>query len=238
MNEFERYWTTSVDQRAIQPRQMVRNRKELRKHLGRLLPKRTDAPVCEIGCGFGRNVRALLELGYTNVTGVDISPEQVKMGREVLGLTCLQVADGLEWLKSGRSYECILLLDVLEHFDVSGGTALLCAAYQALAPGGRLIVRVPNLASPFAAYYHGDVTHKMGLTKTSIAQVFRMAGIVEDMEVIPTPPVCNCPGNCVRKIAWHGLINPVLWILTTIIYGRRFAGVHTPNLIGTVVKRR
>lgn len=237
MNEFEHYWSTSVDQRAIQPRQLVRNRKELGKYLGRLLPKRTDAPICEIGCGFGRNVRALLDLGYSNVTGVDISPEQIKIGRETLGLSCLHVADGLEWLKSGRSYECILLLDVLEHFDLAKGTELLSAAYQGLVAGGRLIVRVPNLACPFAAYYHGDVTHKMGLNKASIAQVFRMAGIAEDMEVIPTPPVCNCAANCIRKIAWHCLVNPALWLLTTIIYGRKFAGVHTPNLIGSVVKR-
>ena len=41
-----------------------------------------DASILEIGCGTGRNLVGLVNAGYTNVSGVEISAKAVAVGRE------------------------------------------------------------------------------------------------------------------------------------------------------------
>jgi hypothetical protein len=41
-----------------------------------------------------------------------------------------------------------------------------------LVPGGRIIFRVPNMASPLGMYnFYGDISHVTGLNKISIKQL-------------------------------------------------------------------
>ena len=37
-----------------------------------------DANIVELGCGQGRNIKALKDLGYTNVIGVEINSENIE----------------------------------------------------------------------------------------------------------------------------------------------------------------
>lgn len=45
-------------------------------------PLNKDAPILELGCGSGRNLKILREMGFSNLKGVDFSPTQVKFCRE------------------------------------------------------------------------------------------------------------------------------------------------------------
>ena len=80
------------------------------------LPTARDATIVDVACGYGRLLRFFTQRGYTNVTGVDVSPEQVAIGRRVHA-NVLQ-GDVLEFLE-GRpgSFALITAFDVLEHLD-------------------------------------------------------------------------------------------------------------------------
>src|SRR5712672_2207231 len=47
------------------------------------LPVDKTAPILEVACGYGRLLYFFKQRGYTNVTGVDISPSQVVVARQV-----------------------------------------------------------------------------------------------------------------------------------------------------------
>jgi SAM-dependent methyltransferase len=55
--------------------------------VNRVIPK--DEKILEVGCGVGRNLAALVDAGFTNVEGVEISPHAIKLLRE----TYPQLAD-------------------------------------------------------------------------------------------------------------------------------------------------
>src|SRR5437868_2611446 len=47
------------------------------------LPDRKDAAILDLACGYGRLLFFFKERGYTNVTGVDISPSQIAVAKQV-----------------------------------------------------------------------------------------------------------------------------------------------------------
>ncbi len=48
------------------------------------LPERKDAFILDKACGNGKLLHFLKQRGYANLIGVDISPEQVQIARQVL----------------------------------------------------------------------------------------------------------------------------------------------------------
>jgi SAM-dependent methyltransferase len=95
-------------------------------------------PVLDLGCGPGRLVVALAELGILAL-GVDVSPHAIRQasarGACVL---CRSVFDPLP--REGQ-WHAALLLD--GNVGIGGDpTALLCRAAQLIAPDGRLVVEV------------------------------------------------------------------------------------------------
>ena len=76
-----------------------------------------------------------------------------------------------------RRFDRVVLFDVLEHFSPDAAVALLEGIGGVLAPAGRIVVRVPNVASPFGLNLQfNDVTHRTAFTPGSLAQVARAAG--------------------------------------------------------------
>ena len=119
------------------------SRKRLSWIVDRLRP---DDDVLEVGCGTGYMIcRPLARLGY-RVRGVDLDASSVAHGRELLA------AEGLdpEVLSVGdlQSIEgrpsVIIVSEVLEHLHDAELDALLGEIRARLAPGGRLLVTVPN----------------------------------------------------------------------------------------------
>ena len=49
------------------------------------LPADKDARIVDLACGAGSPLHFFRERGYANVAGVDISPEQVALSRQVTG---------------------------------------------------------------------------------------------------------------------------------------------------------
>ncbi|HEX8903551.1 MAG TPA: class I SAM-dependent methyltransferase, partial [Longimicrobiaceae bacterium] len=89
----------------------------LRARVGEWLPADRSAPVLDIGCGSGYFLHLLDELGYTDVTGVDVSPEQVEIARKNCPRATVLLGDARELLKAnpGR-FQLITGFDFVEHF--------------------------------------------------------------------------------------------------------------------------
>ncbi len=130
------------DNRVERPRWPWRNPRKERRSLdwhgqGRLL---------DFGCGGGAFLQRMHRQGW-QVTGLDVSPAAVRRVREGLGLPVLLGSLPHPELRPG-SLDVITMWHSLEH--VHRPMAILEEAYRLLAPGGKLLVAVPNIDSlPF-----------------------------------------------------------------------------------------
>lgn len=137
------------------------------------LPK--NAKILDVGCGYGALINTLLKQQYTQVTGIDISPEQIQIAKNQLKLAkYVQVSEAHNFLEQQKQqFDVIIALDLIEHFNKTELVQFLQLITQSLTPNGMLICRTPNAdalyASPYAA---GDYTHETILNASSAIQVF------------------------------------------------------------------
>ena len=139
------------------------------------LPPDRKAKIVDLGCGKGFVVQFLLREGYENVLGVDVSPEQVEFGKN-LGLPVVH-ADALSFLRDNKGFDLVICTDLVEHLGKDEIVDLLRAIYDALAPGGSVIVRTINCSSILASNArYTDFTHETGFTERSLRQVLVACG--------------------------------------------------------------
>lgn len=142
------------------------------------------APVVEIGCGDGAFMREMRSAGFADVSGVDLSPSYF----EAPGRHTGDAEPFLEALQDG-SLGGVVALDVFEHIPVDRLETLCRLIARKLKPGGQLVFRVPNLASPLALYnQHGDLSHVTAFTEVSAGQLAFDAGMT--VVAIHPEPLC------------------------------------------------
>lgn len=115
-----------------------------------LHPYVEDGSLLEVGCGSGRYLDLMRELGWKRVVGVDFSQRAVEQAREALGLEVFwgELKDaGLE----ADSFDAVSLSHTLEH--VPDPVGFLRDTWRVLKPGGRLAVIVPNVESLASRVY-------------------------------------------------------------------------------------
>jgi SAM-dependent methyltransferase len=90
-------------------------RQVIREHF----PADRNAKILDLGSGHGAFVYFIREAGYTNVIGVDRSPEQVAEA-ERLGIAGIHEGDLMKTLKSlpEISQDVVIAFDVVEHFTM------------------------------------------------------------------------------------------------------------------------
>ncbi len=172
---------------------------------------RPGMSVLEIGCGTGQFLAYLAAKGLTDFEGVDHDPAL----RDVVPAAVrdkLAIVDLNDYLAqaqvAGRRFDRVVLFDVLEHFTPYAGLDLLEAVAAVLAPAGRVMVKVPNVASPWgAAYQYGDLTHRTAFTPGSLRQLAQTAGF----QVVACYP--HREGSPVRQgldRVFHGLLGKLV----------------------------
>ncbi|MEE8393668.1 MAG: class I SAM-dependent methyltransferase [Rhodospirillales bacterium] len=135
--------------------------------------------VLEIGSGTGEFLAYLKHKGVENFIGVEQDARAVEvMDRELAGH--VRVSDVWEFLDGGcgEPFDRVVMLDVLEHFDHFEGAELLSRLKTVMKEDGLLVIRVPNMSSPWGGVYQfGDLTHKAAYTPDSIKQLGLAAGL-------------------------------------------------------------
>lgn len=107
------------------------------------------ARVLDLGCGQGLLGSLLLARGPVRYTGIELSARDADRARVALG------ASGRATIVCGDLREqafptadAVVLLDVLHYLDAAAQDAVLARACAALAPGGRLLLRVGDAGAP------------------------------------------------------------------------------------------
>lgn len=157
--------------------------------LGPWLPMDRSAIILDVGCGEGALMAFLKEKGYKNLSGFDISPENVAICHR-LGFSSVQQFDVLH-LKKYSSVECfdvIFAVDILEHLPKQAAAEFLEQIREKLKLGGYVIIQTPNMGSVLSCLYrYGDLSHEFGLTEQSALNLLTIAGFATDkIEIRPS----------------------------------------------------
>lgn len=103
---------------------------------------RQPGPVLDIGCGGGSFLHAIEKQGHT-VYGSDISQKAARTALTQYGIPATCASLPHLPFRAG-SFSVVTMFHVLEH--LADPMAALEAAWHLLAPGGRVVVQVPNAA--------------------------------------------------------------------------------------------
>ena len=170
------------------------------------LPEDKGAAIVDLACGGGKLLHFLKDRGYNRLQGVDISPEQVRLARQVIPE--VKESDILDYLVEHRDcFDVILGLDIIEHFQKDEALRFLEGCCSALKPNGRLILQTPNADSPFyGAIRYGDFTHEICFTPNSITRLMQLCGF-RDIEVREQGPIPwgYSAMSTARFAVWQGI---------------------------------
>jgi 2-polyprenyl-3-methyl-5-hydroxy-6-metoxy-1,4-benzoquinol methylase len=169
------------------------------------VPADRTLPVLDIGCGYGFALRALRNLGFTQLQGLEISAEQAERCRKA-GFAVVVTENTIEWLKQHPGqFAFIVLLDVLEHVPIQFQIDLMRAVYAALAPGGKVVLTVPNAnAILFGRWRYNDYTHFSSFTEHSLYFVLKNAGF-ENIWMDTSKGIGRFPHRLWRRSNWPGV---------------------------------
>lgn len=200
-----------------------------------ILPKLSGfektARIFDLGCGSGSLLMALKQAGYSQVAGMDLSEEQVKMAHS-MGVTEVVLGDAMQYLRdTTEGFDVITGMDIIEHFTKDELVELLQLIQSKLNAGGVAIFRTPNMDAPVAsAFALGDFTHENYLNASSAEQVMLSCGFQEVAVLPSTMRVNGIVKEIIRRIAydWLELILK-LQLFATARSTRKV--LFTPNLI-------
>lgn len=177
---YDRYVSTHVLTRKALPTtaSVAARIPKLRALYGRYLPAAKSTPILDAGCGHGTLLHWLQAEGFAGAEGVDVSAEQIELGRS-LGIRNLHVGSLEDHLRQRPgAYGAIFMRDVLEHIPRHDVCSVLGLCARSLHPEGVLVVQVPNADSPFfGRIRYGDFTHQAAYNKSSLSQLFLLAGL-------------------------------------------------------------
>jgi 2-polyprenyl-3-methyl-5-hydroxy-6-metoxy-1,4-benzoquinol methylase len=197
------------------------------------LPRDLSAPVLEVACGGGRLLHLLKRLGYTDVSGVDLSPEQVALSRQVLPEERVHHEDVIAFLEQHKGqFHLIIGLDIVEHFEKDECLRFLDACREGLGPGGRLVLQTPNAGCFWGAEHrYNDFTHEIGFNPNSLTRILSLVGF-EGVVTRELGPVPHGVFSSVRWVLWRILrLKLMLWNLVEI--GDSGSGVFTRNFLAS-----
>lgn len=199
-------------------------------------PASRDATILEVGCGYGALLHVARAAGYTKLSGIDGSPEQVAAAA-ALGIAGVREGDLLTALADlpPESHDAVVAFDVIEHLTKDELVGFTDQVLRVLKPGGRWIIHVPNAASPFfGAVRYGDLTHELAFTSESLAQLVLASGFreVQSYEDRPIPHGLKSWG---RAVLWR-LLRRLLGFYLMVEVGAANQPILTQNLLAVAVK--
>lgn len=192
------------------------------------LPPDPAARFLDLGCGAGLMLDALRLAGYKNSIGVDISSQAVAAARE-RGHTVVHDEITHFLRTSPDSWDCISLIDVIEHFSPDVSHELLRLIAARLSGLGLLILRTPNALSPWAAHYrYDDLSHKAMYTPNALAALLSLSGF-RVHAILDASPYVHSPLSAARWILWKCIFLG-LAVYNLAETGSTHGGIYTRNM--------
>ncbi len=147
-------------------------RREVLKKLVSLAAPDHKSAILEIGCSGGSLMQELRNGGYTELTGIDISPEAIALCRK-RNLGDVRVMDAQQPEFPCASFDVITASDVLEH--LADAPRAVAAWRQLLRPGGTMMVFVPAFNLLWSG--HDEINHHYRRYRAGeLASLLRAAG--------------------------------------------------------------
>ena len=235
---YERYAETRPHHAApASAQQMLRGRAEaFRKFFLPILPTEKDAPILDVGCGYGEFLYFVQANGYSNAYGIDLNARQVEAGSS-LGVLNLRCGDGRKFLaEKPESFAFISAIDVLEHIPKAQVLDYLGLVHAALLPGGTFLCQVPNLAAFYTPLFYMDFSHETPFTASSLKQALELAGFGQ-VRVAPMGPVIHGAKSALRFLLWKAIAAGLRFV-QTVEGGPRshLDSIYTAAIYGTAVK--
>lgn len=197
-----------------------------------------SAKCVDLACGTGELLFHLQALGYTRVTGVDLSSDVLQAAKPFVRYAELVRADVIEFLEAQppNSIGLLTAMNIVEHLPKADLVRFFSAVDRALAPGGQLIMTVPNAVSPFGTIpRYWDITHETSFSPNSIRQLFTAAGFSATPTFHEVGPVPHGVPSAVRFILWK-LIRELIRLRLVIESGSARSDVFTMDMIVSGVK--
>ena len=168
------------------------------------LPKHNkDLKILDLACGHGKLIYALKKSGYTSVSGVDVSKEQVAVANKA-GLEVKQ-QDLKAFIESSakKSYDIIFMMDILEHFEKAEILSVLDSVHSLLKDDGMLVLHIPNGVGIFGMKaMYGDFTHHTAFTPQSIRQILLVCNFNQVRSFEDKPQIHGIK-SFIRSIIWR-----------------------------------
>lgn len=178
-----------------------------RPYLDRLVrdhfPADRQAAILDLGCGHGAILWAATRAGYTDLQGVDASPEQVAAAQQI-GVKGVRLGDLDAALATtpDASQDVVILFDLLHYFTPQRQFDIADQVHRVLRPGGRWIVHVPNGEALFGARMrYWDYLATGAFTRASIDQLMRGCGFAE-VRCFEDTPVVHGAASAARWVVW------------------------------------
>ncbi len=142
-----------------------------------ILPEDKGAAILDVGCGFGHVLDNLRSLGYTNLSGIDISDEAILHCHNI-NLNVEQISSLEDFFsKNTKKYDFIIMTHVIEHINKEEIIKTLTEIKNTLTATGALYLTTPNAQSNTGSYWmFEDFTHTTIFTSGSLIYVLRSAG--------------------------------------------------------------
>jgi 2-polyprenyl-3-methyl-5-hydroxy-6-metoxy-1,4-benzoquinol methylase len=177
-----------------------------RYYLKGWFPANKEANMLDVACGGGKLLYLYQRLGFINLSGVDISPEQVQLARQITpNVTEASVLDFLD--SRFDAYDFISGLDIVEHLYKPEVLNFIDLCHHSLKSGGRLVLQTPNADSPLAmSMRYGDFTHEVVFNSNSLTRLLALAGF-KDIEVreLGPVPIGHSVISTVRYVIWQAI---------------------------------
>ena len=187
-----------------------------------------SSPILELGCGPGYLLKYLMKQGFNDVTGIDISKEQLEIAHK-MGLKVIH-GDALEFLSEENScYKAIIAIDFVEHFDKNEIFDLFHRISSALIKDGILIIQTPNGQGLFPGQViYGDLTHLTILGEDSLRHLLQYHGF-GNIQFYETSPIPNDIEGKFRFVAWQ-IIRAIIRLCRQ-IEAKNTSKIWTENMI-------
>ncbi len=175
----------------------------LRQVIRRFVPPDRQLKIVDLGCGTGAGLYFLKLAGYMNLSGVDVSGEQIEQAHR-LGLTEATQGQLGSFLAEAtpESIDVVLLFDVVEHLSREEIFPMLDGVYRILRMGGRCIVHVPNAEGLYGMRIrYGDLTHELAFTPQSLRQLLATVGF-RVVQTFEDKPCVHGVLSGIRRVVW------------------------------------